>query len=231
MAKKPAENLEMAQALTTWTKQHACGNELTQKLVSDLEGKSDLFKWAELDPFEFLPYPGTVGSDKKIRLIDTLTVIRNVLVFAPVALTWAAVGAATTAFEKYTAENSTAVVNFLEFWQNGYGVLDAKWRIGEVARFDFILVLLVIILTLFISFAGQKLAKSENLENIKLENSRQLMAAKLALFLVDKKKITNVTFNQSIAGSVQRLSAAASALEKTAKEMSKASKRLPKIDE
>ena len=228
MAKKPAENLEMAQALTAWTKQHACGNELTEKLASDLEGKSDLYKWAELDPFEFLPYPGTVGSDKKNRLIDNLTVIRNVLVFAPVALTWAAVGAATTAFEKYTAENSTAVVNFLEFWQNGYGVLDAKWRIGEVARFDFILVLLVILLTLFISFAGQKLAKSENLENITLENSRQLMAAKLAIFLVDKKKITNVTFNQSIASSVQRLVVATSALEKSAKEISKVSKRLPK---
>jgi hypothetical protein len=230
MVKKVQEHLEIAQEVTKWANKYNTSNDLTKNLVSDLESKSNLHKWAELDPFEFLPYPGRVGSEKKNRIIDNLTVLRNVLVFAPVALTWAAVGQATTAFEKYTAENDGAVVNFLEFWQNGYGVLDAKWRISEVARFDFILILLVIVLTLFISFAGQKLAKSEILENINIEDSRQLLAAKLAFFLTDKKKITNVTFNQSIAGSIQRLTAATAALEKSAKEISKVSKRLPKQD-
>ena len=228
MAKKSAENLEIAQELSEWTKKYSCNNELTEKLVSDLETKSNLHKWAELDPFEFLPFPVAAVSTKKTRFLDNLTVLRNVLVFAPVALTWAAVGEATKAFEKYTAENSTAVVNFLQFWQNGYGVLDSKWRIGEVARLDFILVLLVIVLTLFISFAGQKLAKTENLENTKIDDSRQLLAANLTFFLSDKKKITNVTFNQSIASSVQRLVAATAALEKSTKEISKVSKRLPK---
>jgi hypothetical protein len=229
MVKKVAtEHLEMAQEVSNWAKKYNSHNELTKNLVADLESKSNLHKWAELDPFEFLPYPGTVGSEKKNRLIDNLTVLRNVLVFAPVALTWAAVGEATKAFEKYTAENSTAVVNFLEFWQNGFGVLDAKWRISEVARFDFILILLVIILTLFISFAGQKLAKAENVENMKIDDSRQLLAVNLAFYLSDKKKITNVNFNQALAGSVQRLVTATSALEKSAKEISKVSKRLPK---
>lgn len=228
--KATTEHLEMAQQISEWAKKYNSHNDLTKKLVSDLESKTDLHKWAELDPFEFLPFPGAVGSEKKNRLIDNITVLRNVLVFAPVALTWAAVGQATTAFEKYTAANDGVVVNFLEFWQNGYGVLDAKWRISEVARFDFILILLVIVLTLFISYAGQKLAKSENLESISIEDSRQFLAAKLTFFLSDKKKITNVTFNQSLAGSVQRLVAATSALEKSAKEISKASKRLPKQD-
>jgi hypothetical protein len=231
MAKKAAtEHLEIAQEVSNWAKKYNSHNDLTKNLVADLESKSNLHKWAELDPFEFLPYPGTVGSEKKNRLIDNLTVLRNVLVFAPVALTWAAVGQATTAFEKYTAANDGAVVNFLEFWQNGYGVLDAKWRISEVARFDFILILLVIILTLFISYAGQKLAKSEILETSTIDDSRQFLAAKLTFFFVDKKKITNVTFNQSLAGSVQRLVAATAALEKSAKEISKVSKRLPKQD-
>jgi len=218
MAKKPSENLEIAQELSAWGKKYGCGNKLTEQLVSDLEKKSNLHKWAELDPFEFLPYPRAVASDKKNRLVAALTVLRNVLVFAPVALTWAAVGQATTAFEKYTAANDGAVVNFLEFWQNGYGVLDAKWRISEVARLDFVLILLVIILTLFISYTGQKLANSEVIENITIEDNRQFLAAKLAFFLADKRKITNVTFNQSLAGSVQRLVAATAALEKSAKE-------------
>jgi hypothetical protein len=228
MVKKATEHLEIAQQLMEWAKKHNAHNDLTKKLVSDLESKTDLHKWAELDPFEFLPFPSALGSAKKNRVLDNLTVLRNVLVFAPVALTWAAVGEATKAFEKFTAENSTAVVNFLEFWQNGFGVLDAKWRISEVARFDFILILLVIVLTLFISFAGQKLTKADNIENSKIDDSRQLLAANLAFFLSDKKKITNVNFNQALAGSVQRLVTATSALEKSAKEISKVSKRLPK---
>ena len=132
MAKKPSENIEIAQALSAWGKKYGCTNNLTEQLVSDLENKSNLHKWAELDPFEFLPYPRAMAFDKKNRLVDTLTVLRNVLVFAPVALTWAAVGQATTAFEKYTAANDGAVVNFLEFWQNGYGVLDAREHYSRI---------------------------------------------------------------------------------------------------
>ena len=103
MVKKTAENLEMAQELEKWGRRFDSHNELTKKLVSDLETKSDLFKWAELDPFEFLPMPVAGKSHKKNRLLENLTILRNVLVFAPVALTWAAVGEATTAFEKYVA--------------------------------------------------------------------------------------------------------------------------------
>lgn len=230
MVKKTAENLEMAQELEKWGRRFDSHNELTKKLVSDLETKSDLFKWAELDPFEFLPMPVAGKSHKKNRLLENLTILRNVLVFAPVALTWAAVGEATTAFEKYVAANDTAVVNFLEFWQNGYEVLPAFWRIGDVARLDFLIIVAVIGLTLFVSYRGQKLLASEMAESIDIEDSRQLMAAKLALFLVDKKKISNVTFNQSLAGSAQRLVSATTALDKSAKEIAKVSKRLPKQD-
>lgn len=230
MVKKTAENLEMAQELEKWARKFDSHNELTKKLVSDLETKSDLFKWAELDPFEFLPMPVAGKSHKKNRLLENLTILRNVLVFAPVALTWAAVGEATTAFEKYVAANDTSVVNFLEFWQNGYEVLPAFWRIGDVARLDFLIIVVVIGLTLFVSYRGQKLLASEMAESIDIEDSRQLMAAKLALFLVDKKKITNVTFNQSLASSAQRLVSATTALDKSAKEIAKVSKRLPKQD-
>lgn len=230
MVKKTAENLEMAQELEKWARKFDSHNELTKKLVSDLETKNDLFKWAELDPFEFLPMPVAGKSHKKNRLLENLTILRNVLVFAPVALTWAAVGEATTAFEKYVAANDTAVVNFLEFWQNGYEVLPAFWRIGDVARLDFLIIVVVIGLTLFVSYRGQKLLASEMAESIDIEDSRQLMAAKLALFLVDKKKITNVTFNQALAGSAQRLVSATTALDKSAKEIAKVSKRLPKQD-
>ena len=57
MVKKATENLELAQELEKWARKFDSHNELTKKLVSDLETKNDLFKWAELDLFEFLPMP------------------------------------------------------------------------------------------------------------------------------------------------------------------------------
>jgi hypothetical protein len=220
----------IAQQVSDWARKYECSNELIDGLVKDIEAKKDLHKWADLDPFEFLPMPSSHRSSRALRLIETLTIIRNVLVFAPVALTWAAVGEASKGFEKYVANNDAAVVNFLQFWQNGYDVLPSFWRLADVARLDFLIIGVVIVLTLVSSYRNQKLSVSENDEIMAIENDRQLIAAKLALFLVEKKKISNVTFNQSLAGSVQKLQNAAAALEKTAKEMAKASTRLPKVN-
>lgn len=230
MAKKRESNSEIADELKAWSTKYRTNNELIQNLITSIEAKRDLHKWADLDPFEFLPHPMPQRTGRELRLIETLTIIRNVLVFAPVALTWAAVGAATSAFEKYTAANDGSVVNFLQFWQNGYGALASFWRIADVARLDFLIIAVVIVLTLFTSYRNQKLNIVEEFEMVEIDNNRQLMAAKLALFLADKKKITNVTFNQALAGAVQKLQNSAAALEKATKEIAKVSKKLPKID-
>lgn len=230
MAKKLSETSQLAKQLRDWAIKYKCSNQLIDELAVAIESKKDLHKWADLDPFEYLPMPSSEQSSRKLKTIERFTVLRNVLVFAPVALTWAAVGQATSAFEKYVSENQTAVVNFLQFWQNGYEVLPEFWRLADVARLDFYIIVVVIALTILTSYQSQKLADTENKLSANVENDRQFMAAKIALFMSDKKKITNVTFNQSLAGSVQRLQNATSALEKTAKEMNKASKKLPKID-
>lgn len=231
MEKKSAENLVLARELNEWVDEFGCKNEITTELAKALESKKDLHKWADLDPFEFLPIPLLKVASKKSALVDNLTILRNVLVFSPVALTWAAVGQATEAFEVFLENNDTGVVNFLEFWQNGYDILPKFWRIGDVARHAYWIILAVIILTLIVSYLSKKLARFEGSETTRMEDQRQFIATKIALFLVDKKKITNVTFNQSLAGSVQRLSSATVALDKTTKELNKASKRLPKIDQ
>jgi len=230
MAKKSSENIALANQLTEWAKKYGCENELTNSLAKSLESKKDLYKWADLDPFNFLPFPIHRRDERKIRLIGRLTILRNVLVFSPVALTWAAVSEATKAFEKYTSENDTAVVNFLEFWQNGYGVLGDFWHLAEVARLAVIIIAIVILLTFYTSFQDQRISDSESGALQRLDNDRQVLATNLALFLSDKKKITNLTFNQSLAGAVQRLQSATNSLDSSAKEIYKASKKLPKVD-
>ena len=231
MVRKNSNNEELAEQLESWTKKYRCENDLTVSLAKSILGKRDLYKWADLDPFNFLPFPAHQKNTKRLRLIERLTILRNVLVFSPVALTWAAVSEATSAFEKYTSENSTAVVNFLEFWQNGYGVLASFWHLADVARLAVVIIAIVILLTFYTSFQGQKIADMEALELQQMDIDRQILATNLALFLADKRKITNVTFNQAIATSVQRLQSAASSLDASSKEIYRASKKLPRIDQ
>jgi hypothetical protein len=161
-------------------------------------------------------------------LVRIITVIRNVLVFAPVALTWAAVGQATTGFSRYIEENGADVVNFLDFWQNGYGILDDKWKIGEVARLDFLMIMVVILLTLYVSQAGHSAERLRDTEEAAIDRERLALALEIHSQLHDKRKITNVTMNASIAGSISRLVNATHNLEDASKVLEKASRKIPK---
>lgn len=193
-----------------------------------IESKKNLHIWAELNPLDYLPVPPAHLGAARARLVRLVTVIRNVLVFAPVALTWWAVGEATTAFSRYIDQNGADVVNFLDFWQNGYGVLDEKWRIGSVARFDFLLIMLVIVLTLYVSQAGNKAEIQRDKEELDIDRERLALAIEIHAQLLDKRKITNVTMNASIAGSISRLVSATQSLDSAAKVLEKASRKIPK---
>jgi hypothetical protein len=95
--RKPQAVDALATKIAQWVAQYNLQNDpYLTGLLAAIEGKKDLHIWAELDPNEYLPHPDTDAAGAKERLVRLLTVIRNVLVFAPVALTWAAVSAATT---------------------------------------------------------------------------------------------------------------------------------------
>lgn len=193
-----------------------------------IETKKNLHIWAELDPLDYLPHPEATSHLSRSRLVRIITVIRNVLVFAPVALTWAAVGQATTGFSRYIEENGADVVNFLDFWQNGYGILDDKWKIGEVARLDFLMIMVVIVLTLYVSQTGHSAERLRDTEEAAIDRERLALALEIHSQLHDKRKITNVTMNASIAGSISRLVNATHNLEDASKVLEKASRKIPK---
>lgn len=223
--------VEAADQLDEWAKKYrVASNSYVQEISEALRSETDLHKWAEVNPFDLLPTPEPTGTFSLVRRIELLTNIRNVLVFAPVALTWAAVGAASSGFEKYVAQNGATVVNFLEFWQNGYGFLASFWRLSDIARLDFLIIATVIVLTVFTSTLSRRANRDEHNEYARIESDRTHIATKLVLALSDKQKINNVTFNKSLAGAIQRLTNATKALEKTAKELQKSAKKLPKVD-
>lgn len=224
--KKVQPTTVLAEKLEDWARRHRVERDpYLSQLTESLKERKNLHIWAELQPLDFLPYPKSDAQNRKSDLVRILTIIRNVLVFAPVALTWAAVSAATTGFAAYIKENGASVVNFLDFWQNGYGYLSDKWKIGEVARLDFILVMIVIVLTLFVSIVGHRAQQLRNEEEALIDQERATIALEIAQVLHDKRKITTVTMNQALAGSISRLVTATQNLESAAKEINKTQKK------
>ena len=227
--RKPAPLTGLVEKINAFTSSYRVdGDPYLDGLREAIETKKNLHIWAELDPLDYLPHPEAKAHQSRSRLVRIITVIRNVLVFAPVALTWAAVGQATTGFSRYIDENGADVVNFLDFWQNGYGILDDKWKIGEVARLDFLMIMVVIVLTLYVSQAGHTAEKLRDSEEAEADRERIALALEIHAQLHDKRKITNVTMNASLAGSISRLVSATHNLEDASKVLEKASRKIPK---
>jgi hypothetical protein len=156
-----------------------------------------------------------------------MSVLRNSLVFLPVALTWFAISKATSAFALYTADNSLAVVNFLDFWENGYGVLSEKWALSSVATLDFQIILGIIGLTIAITFLDRALKNFKNQAMQEADDERIQMALAISTYLFDQQRVTNVTVNQSLARAIRDILNSTDSLDKTSKELNKTVKLLP----
>lgn len=208
--------------IKSWAITNHCEDDaLVTALITDLESGQDLQAWASLDSLEILPPVEYKSGDKLLRITNLIAIARNILVFVPVALTWIAVSKATTAFEQYTAANPTAVVNFLEFWQNGYGLLSKDWIIGHVAFLAGAIIAVVIALSMTVSVLELQHKRSMRTIVAVLNKERLALALKIFKHLHSHKTATPAVVNAGIAGSVRNLLA-------TSKEMAKASKELTK---
>lgn len=204
--RKVEKNRLLAEVIELWARKHGFLNDpYIQKLVPALVRKKNLTMWATIDPFEALPRPISKRGASFARAAKITTSWRNALVFSPVAITWIAVGQATSAFERYVAENTNATVNFLQFWQNGYGYLSDTWLISKVAIFDAIIVTGVIVMTLGINYFWQISDGLTEKEEVELENERDQIAYAIKEYLFTKRSITRLAVNQSIATAVDNL--------------------------
>jgi hypothetical protein len=219
--------IELADQVDVWARKYGVSRDpYVTGLSSSLREKKNLQIWASMNPVEYLPHPEITEGIAVARWARLLTLIRNVLVFAPVALTWAAVGQATSAFSRYVDENGADVVNFLDFWENGYGYLGSEWQISHVAFLDFIIILIVIVLTLIASAFGKKATNLQSKFDQQIERERIGLAVDINTFLFDKQKATNVTMNASLAGAISKLLNATDALEDVTKNLAKTTKKV-----
>jgi len=229
MAREPKNqpNLVLADSVEAWGNKYGqIEDGYISGLIAALRENKNLHVWATFDPVDYLPIPMLANGSKLAGWVRLLTVLRNVLVFAPVALTWIAVGEATKGFQEYIQSNTTGVANFLDFWQNGYDILPSEYRISHVAELDAILISIVIVLTLVVSILGARAGKQASGGEAFAERERTNIALEIGLYLYDKQKPNASVVNASVAASVARLRASTAALESSSKSLAGTSKNL-----
>jgi hypothetical protein len=224
---KPQPNLILADSVEAWGNKYGQAEDgYVSGLITALRENKNLHVWATFDPVDYLPIPLLGNGAKLAGRVRIITVLRNVLVFAPVALTWIAVGQATKGFQEYISQNTTGVANFLDFWQNGYDILPPEYRISDVARVDAVIILGVIALTLLASVLGGRAEKQTMGSEAFADRERTDLALQIGLYLYDKQKPTAAVINSSVADSVARLRASSVALESSSKGLSATAKNL-----
>jgi hypothetical protein len=220
-SRKIAKGSALAEKLQIWSLKNGLdAHPYMLVLIDGLLKRKNLAMLSEIDALELFPKFSKSEAQTRDRFILTLTVIRNVAVFVPVALTWSAVSHSTAAFAKFVSDNPDTVANFLEFWQNGYNYLSSEWTIGNIANLDFLIILIVIFLTLYISLASNRDKQKKLALAASFNEERLTLALEVREFLHDKRRITNVTMNQSLASAIQNLKNATYELDMTAKRIS-----------
>jgi hypothetical protein len=202
----PQKHLILAELVQTWATRHRVTNDsYVRGLVSALSELKNLAMWASIDPFIYLPHPQVTSEIGVRKFYGRLNMIRNTLVFAPVALTWLAVGQATAAFKDFVDRNGTATVNFLEFWQNGYDVLPREWRLSTVAFLDFLIVFSIIVISILSNILTNRSELRLQAEEEEVEQDRMELAIAIKEFLHTRQTITRATLNSGVATAIENL--------------------------
>ena len=224
--KKTTGNPELAEKIRSWAKKRRLTKDAYLAGLADaLENDEDLVVWASTDVLAIFPHAYIKPAES--RLYSMLVLIRNVLVFAPVALTWLAISKATSAFAIYTTKETGTVANFLQFWEDGYGYLANEWTISHVAMLDFYIIAVVIALTLITPIMSHGAEARAEKEEIDAERERIGLAVEVMAYLFDKRGVNTVTMNSALARSVQNLRSSSKSLNDAAKRIEKVSKSLP----
>jgi hypothetical protein len=136
-----------------------------------------------------------------------------VLVFVPVALTWLAIQKATDAFGKWAADKTSADpesgISFIQFWQNGYGVLNDFFLIQEIAKLDFYLITLIVVATLVASLLESRAKSTVSVLEKAADRERLFVGLKIAEALQGNKTASPESITESLAFALNDLSQAA----------------------
>jgi hypothetical protein len=216
------QNLDLAQSLSLWGIKHQVEDDIYLKsLAESLQSGMGLQALAQYDATQTLPHPEIAAGSRQISLAENLISVRNILVFVPVAFTWAGISQATAAYSTYTAVNPNTIVNFFDFWENGYGVLDKFWTLSSITRIGFLLLTLIIIASSAIAVLQKKAMKEKRVSEREIDRERFELGFQVNQFLFQFKSITPVVLNQNSLAAVRELKATSVAVAKIIKSSEK----------
>lgn len=226
--KKDVKMQELLENLRSWSlESDLVNNPIIRQLTNDIELGNNLHVWADLNPTEYLPETDLTANTKRVKRIALITGIRNVLVFTPVALTWMAISVVTAAFSRYESENPDSIINFLDFWQLGYGYINDFWRLSNVAIFDVILIVVVILLTLGINIFTRINLDFEIKEYSRFMTQKNLLVIQLTEFLYPYKHPTLNQINKNVYITTKNLEKSITNLNKIISRLEKDIKNYP----
>ena len=220
--KEQTDKTLLLELLDKWSLRHNLDYDpYLNSIIKTIENDLPLDVWTSLDPENYLPRPTSEVGSGLIKTSRYLAIIRNIFVFIPVALTWKAVSEATTAFSKFISEQSVAPVNFLEFWQNGYGILNDFWKIGNVAQIDFLLIIFIILST-FVSTILLNYGRSRDAKVQKIyDQEREVVIFEIQSYLYSPSVESKGAIDESLRAAIRNLTAAAQSISVAAEKLEK----------
>lgn len=197
-------------------------------LADTIDRRGNLTAFATTNPLDLLPVPSPKSGGRISAVARFFTVVRNVLVFAPVLLTWLAISRATEAFGRYTdalrelqsqveVGGTAEQANFLEFWQSGgeglavpdFEPLGHFWRLTDVAELDAIIIAVVIALTFVAGFLESMAASRRRAGEEVIEKDRTRIAVVILEGLQGNRSVDNESLEETLAFALNDLSQAA----------------------
>jgi hypothetical protein len=219
--------------LKRWAaEEQADGDRAVQRLARAIESRQNLSMWANKDIDTFLPEP----MPRSLRILtataQVIFVVRNILVFVPILLTWRAIGAASVAFASYSSVIPVGTdINFLRFWQTGgvglipgavvppEAIVPESERLSQVAALVAGIIVAVIVLTLIASVIQAFNDYQEDRRAREAEQSRTAVVLSLESALYGYRQATPTSISETLAESLSALLQAAHQLGATAKQL------------
>lgn len=218
-AKKSDRLTELANSLDQWSIRYSVNSDpYVAGLLQVLKTKKRIAFWSDLKATEMLPLTNAISGRGIRKRMTAYLAFRNIMVFVPIAFTWAAISQATTAFSEYTNLGEAKIVNFFDFWENGYEVLPKFWTLSNVARVDFILLTSIILVSIAISISERRLSQIEGAEQDSLDAERLQLALNIDEALSEYRSPTPQLVNRQVSQAIINLNEATRALRSAAKE-------------
>ena len=199
MALTVSAGRSLADKIRAWLRNSGQGapvGELAQ-FVNDIEHARNVSTWAGVDFERILPFRIPIS-----RRVQTMSIIRNAIIFGPIVLTWTSLERAAADFAKYDDGR-----NFLQLWYERDSWLSLQW----VALLDAAMIGLVVVLTVAVGLMEEGDARSTRLE----QEHAGLMVA-LERDLSGYRYLSIEDINSAASGTLQSLLGSSQEIEKAA---------------